>query len=196
MLETTHLRRHFDELSEKMWTLIPIDPEISLKLRQNAEVRLKAQQFRPAELAATKKVSTAIRNDQIFWLDAKSPTAADCEIEFLYTLQSIMNALREEMRVSLRYIECHYAFYQKGHYYQKHRDTTSVDNKRIFSFVLYLNENWQIQDGGELVGYDGAETIFTVRPYLGQLIIFRSEIEHEVKITARDRLSLTGWFRC
>jgi SM-20-related protein len=196
VLETTHLRPHLDELSEKMWTLISIDPSFSLKLQQSAKQRLSERLFRDAELAASKKVVSTIRNDQIFWLDSKAQPLTAIENETLHSLQKMLIEIKENLRVFLDHVECHFAFYDKGHFYRKHRDTTEQNNKRIFSFVLYLNENWKADEGGELVGYGPQqEELFLIQPVLGQMILFRSDLEHEVKPTHRERLSLTGWFR-
>lgn len=195
MFETTDLRTHLDELSEKMWTVISCDRGQSELLLKTAQDRLQKAQFRPAALAATQKVTSQIRNDEIFWLDAKSNNLSGIESDFLDFLEKLRNELKNEMRVSLTEVECHYARYEAGHYYQKHRDTTSQNNKRVFSFVLYLNPNWKNEDGGQLMGYENEKTLFQMQPELGQLILFRSDLEHEVKPTQRDRLSLTGWFR-
>jgi len=195
VFETTHLRKHLDELSEKMWTLIPFDKQQSANLLKCAHLRLQSDQFRAAALASTQKVTTEIRNDEIFWLDAKARDLSSVEKDFLNFLESLCAEIKNDLRVSLSESECHFAFYSKGHFYQKHRDTTSLNNKRVFSFVLYLNPDWKNEDGGQLVGYSNEDVLFKILPEMGQLIVFRSDLEHEVKPTLRDRFSLTGWFR-
>jgi SM-20-related protein len=189
---------HLDELSEKLWTLIPFDQTQSLALFEMAQERLQKRQFRQAGLAAIQNVndsSLQIRNDEIFWLDAKSDDLSKAEKDFLSFIENLREEIKNDFRVSLSEFECHFAFYDKGHYYQKHRDTTAANNKRVFSFVLYLNENWNDADGGHLVGYDQDKVIFRVKPELGQMILFRSDLEHEVMPTQCGRFSLTGWFR-
>lgn len=195
MFETTHLRTHIDEISEKMWTLVPCSQKQSEDLLQCALKRMQHGQFRAATLAATRKVTEQIRNDQIFWLDSQQNDLEPAESEFLQCLDSLRQTLQTEFRISLSEIECHYAHYEPGHFYQKHRDTTVQNNHRVFSFVLYLNKDWQSQYGGQLIGYQRQEVAFEIQPELGQMILFRSDLEHEVKITERDRWSLTGWFR-
>jgi SM-20-related protein len=195
MFETTHLRPHLDELAEKMWTLISFDIDTSADLLQCAKSRLEQHQFRDAGLALNQKVRSEIRNDRIYWLDAAQTDLKSVEKKILAQLESLRHELKQDLRVGLDEVECHYAYYEKGHYYQKHRDTTAHDNKRVFSFVLYLNPDWKNQDGGELVGYEEGHSIFNVKPELGRMILFRSDLEHEVKSTNRGRYSLTGWFR-
>lgn len=198
MFETTHLRNHLDELSDKMWTLIPFDRAQSLSLLNCAQERLQSQQFRDAGLAAVQNINEStlrIRNDQIFWLDAKSNNLSVSEKKFLAFLEQFQSELKNDLRISLTEVETHFAFYDKGHYYHKHKDTTQNNNKRVISFVLYLNEDWQESDGGHLVGYKDDEVIFRIRPELGKMIVFTSDLEHEVLPTQRGRFSLTGWFR-
>lgn len=195
MLETTTLRQHLDELSEKKWTLLSINPQLSSSLLQKAQDRLIQKQFRQAELAAAQNVVSAVRNDKIFWLDAKIANLDNSEKEILSTLDHLLHEIKNDLRVSLKEVECHYAFYDKGHFYKKHRDTTAFQNKRVFSFVLYLNSDWNPEDGGYLVGYEEKEILFQIKPEMGNMILFHSDLEHEVKPTSRGRFSLTGWFR-
>ncbi len=178
-----------------MWTKISIDPHFSATLQQCAFQRLQMQQFREAELALSKKVMPEIRNDKIFWLDAKSETLHKIESSLLMALDELCVSLKQELHVYLDSTECHYALYEIGHFYKRHRDSTSQNNKRIFSFTLYLNNEWKDNDGGNLIGYDGQKILFSVKPEIGTMILFRSDIEHEVLPTTRDRLSITGWFR-
>jgi SM-20-related protein len=69
---------------------------------------------------------------------------------------------------------------------------------RILSTVLYLNEDWQACDGGELVVYEstGKSIIATVNPTFGRMIIFLSDaFPHEVLVSHKTRRSIAGWFR-
>ena len=85
----------------------------------------------------------------------------------------------ETLRVGLnkaRYLglfeyECHYAIFSEGSSYAKHSDVLAGPKNRIVSTVLYLNENWQASDGGELVllDPDGGTVITTVQPTFGSL---------------------------
>lgn len=195
MLETTHLRPHLEELSEKLWTVISVPLETCLQILQQAQQRRQNKQFRPAALAATQKIASQIRNDEIFWLDAKANDLAEVEKKFLNFIEQVREELKNEFRVSLNEVECHYACYEKGHFYQKHRDTTTQNNRRLFTFVLYLNPDWNQADDGQIVGYDEDKVLFKLQPQLGKMLLFRSDLEHEVRPTLRDRISLTGWFR-
>lgn len=68
----------------------------------------------------------------------------------------------------------------------------------FFTTVLYLNEDWHTQDGGELVVFEstGKSIVTTVNPTFGTMVIFLSEsFPHEVLLSHATRRSITGWFR-
>lgn len=94
--------------------------------------------------------------------------------------------------------ESHFAVYAPGAFYQKHRDAFRGAPGRKLSTVLYLNNDWDIQAGGELVLYDeaGEQEILQIAPECGRLVIFLSEdFPHEVLPATRPRQSIAGWFR-
>ena len=66
----------------------------------------------------------------------------------------------------------------------------------MVSAVLYLNEDWLPEDGGQLRMFLADDVEHDVQPVAGCLAIFLSgEVPHEVLPARRERLSLTGWFR-
>jgi SM-20-related protein len=190
-----NLQQYFDELAEQDWTLIPVDHAIALKLRKSAEDKFKAQQFKPATLNRSQTPENSIRNDSIFWLDQSSDLINTDDKEALEQIDKLTYELKEYFRTSLNSSECHYAVYEAGHFYHRHQDSTANNNKRVFSFVVYLNESWNSDNGGQLVGYSGLEKIFAIEPQMGHMILFKSELEHEVLKTHKARYSLTGWMR-
>jgi len=103
--------------------------------------------------------------------------------------------------------ELMYAYYPQGGYYRRHRDaeSESVSNWRKYSLLLYLNEDWRPNDGGELrIHHDsGGDELplgelpnFTdIQPKGGTLVLFRSNLcPHEVLDTRRERFAIVGWF--
>jgi SM-20-related protein len=62
------------------------------------------------------------------------------------------------------------------------------------SAVLYLNTTWETTDGGELVLDLENGTSEKIIPEAGKMVIFLSHLMHEVQVTQRDRMSITGWF--
>ena len=65
--------------------------------------------------------------------------------------------------------------------------------------MLYLNDDWGQNDGGELQLYDRQlpeQACARVLPEGGRMVMFMSEeIPHEVLIAGRTRYSLACWFR-
>jgi len=103
--------------------------------------------------------------------------------------------------------EIMYAYYPKGGYYRRHRDAEegSISNIRKYSFLLYLNREWNPSHGGHLrLHRDSGGDILPsgelpnfvdVEPLGGTLVIFRSDlIPHEVLDTYNERLAIVGWF--
>ena len=187
MFTSNNLDSYFGELSQQKWTLIPIDPVFALKLLKSAKLR----KLRPAGISQGAQIEPHTRGDSIQWLD--SHTGADDEV--LTELELLKSALQEYFRIHLSHLECHYSLYNSGQFYVKHFDNAINDNKRIFSFVIYLNDSWTPADGGQLRAFQNENILFEIEPKLGSMILFRSDIEHEVLTTNCSRYSLTGWMR-
>lgn len=134
---------------------------------------------------------TSIRNDQIHWLNESTENPA--EQVFFNRVKDFELYLNRTCFAGIRSHEFHYAVYEEGSFYKRHSDQFNNDDRRQYSMVLYLTESWNEGDGGELVLYTDIET--TIQPCPGRLIFFRSDIEHEVKISKAQRLSLTGWMK-
>jgi SM-20-related protein len=155
---------------------------------------------------STKSVHTQIRGDSTLWLeDSQSP---ELQSEVTGFLQNIMEELNQSLFLGLKRFESHFALYPPGAGYQKHIDNHQGLSHRRVTFVLYLNEDWQKADGGELSLYEpqsasadssgnvSDKKIHSIKPQLGNLLLFRSELfPHQVEESFNVRKSLTGWFR-
>ena len=190
-----NLEKYFSQLNEQNWTLIPVDKNFAGKLQNSAKTKFETKQFKMAGINGTGSPSHDTRNDSTFWLDSNSEALAEADISMLNLLQDLNDQLKHFFRISLTEVECHYAVYEPGQFYKLHRDSTQNDNKRVFSFVVYLNENWAPADGGQLIAYENSKAVFKILPEIGNMILFKSDLEHEVLPTDRTRYSLTGWFR-
>ena len=162
-------------------------------LRKSLIGRFENNAFRPAKIGnqftATKERS--IRSDQIHWLYREDLVPE--ETVFFRCIDGFKNYLNTTCYAGIQSQEFHYAMYFKGTFYKRHSDQFNNDDRRKYSMVLYLNENWQPGDGGELVLYKDPQ--ITIQPTYGRLVFFQSEIEHEVLPSEQTRLSLTGWFK-
>lgn len=142
----------------------------------------------------THRINPFVRGDRIAWVEATHPAVVD----YLDWIEQLRLALNRRLFLGLFDYECQYALYPPGAFYKKHVDAFKGQGNRIVSTVLYLNPDWQPQDGGELLLYtpDSNSPIETVIPLYGRMAIFLSEeFPHEVARTNKLRRSITGWFR-
>nr|WP_240919656.1 2OG-Fe(II) oxygenase [Oceanimonas sp. MB9] len=134
-----------------------------------------------------------IRTDKTRWLDGTT-APQQAYMALMAELQQLFN---RQLFMGLRDYECHYARYDQGDFYKKHLDAFRGRSNRRLTTVLYLNDDWQPDQGGELLIYgDRGEPLHRVRPEGGTLVCFLSErFPHEVLPARRPRLSIAGWFR-
>lgn len=140
------------------------------------------------------QINLDLRNDHIHWLSTESPQQA----YFLKAMDALRTALNQHCFMGLDHYEAHYARYEQGGYYRRHLDSFQGSNPRRVSSVLYLNPDWQAENGGLLNLYrDEHDNMgLEVKPEAGTLVIFLSEkVPHEVRPAQRARRSIAGWFR-
>lgn len=134
-----------------------------------------------------------IRGDKICWIENESKN--EFEQEFLHLIGNFIYYLNATCYTGINDYEFHYALYEKGSFYKRHRDQFKNNSNRKFSFINYLNKDWKDEDGGQLKAYT-EETEIVVIPEAQTAIFFKSEeIEHEVILANRERLSITGWLK-
>ncbi len=135
-------------------------------------------------------IDKKIRGDYVYWLDEKRDTELNA---FYEQLHEMVQQIKRLCFLGISDVECHLAYYPTGTFYKRHVDQFKERSNRIISFVLYLNTDWRVGDGGELVIYKENEQI-KIEPLKSRLILFKSaEVEHEVLVTNAERYSLTGW---
>ena len=134
-----------------------------------------------------------IRGDETRWLNGESQPQRD----YLDLMETLRQRINGELFLGLNELEAHFALYAPGTGYNKHFDSFQNNNLRRITVVSYLNEDWQNEDGGELLLFNSEDEVFErVLPKAGTLVCFVSEaIPHEVAITQRQRASIAGWFR-
>jgi SM-20-related protein len=138
--------------------------------------------------------NNTIRGDAIQWLEPGVPAVT----EFLCWMDKLREAMNQRLFLGLFDYESHYAVYEPGAFYQKHRDAFRGKPGRKLSSVLYLNPEWDKTQGGELVLYDeaGENELLRLAPEYGRLVLFLSEdFPHEVLPATARRQSIAGWFR-
>lgn len=133
-----------------------------------------------------------IRSDKILWLETGTNECIDRI--FFNKIDEIRQALNRRCFLGINDFEFHFAKYEPGTFYKRHKDVFNSDDARKISLIVYLNKNWKEGDGGELKIYSD-EKIITVQPKSGTLVLFESHLEHEVMMSNTNRYSITGWLK-
>ena len=162
---------------------------------------LAASAFKPAGIGRHSKAqkNTQIRSDSTLWLNGDSAP----QKLYLDWMQQLKIGLNRRLFMGLNEFECHYSHYSKGDFYQRHldafkSDVSTTSSNRMLSSVYYLNQNWDNNDGGELLIYQDQQTspLLKVSPVFNRCVMFLSNtFPHEVLASQCDRFSIAGWFR-
>lgn len=140
-----------------------------------------------------KDANQQMRSDKICWLDKTNNNVY--EQEFLELAESFIGHLNRTCYTGINSYEFHYAVYEEGNFYKRHIDQFQSDSNRKFSLINYLNEDWQEADGGQLYLYQD-ESVQKIQPASQTAVFFKSdEMEHEVVLCNRSRMSITGWLK-
>jgi SM-20-related protein len=136
-------------------------------------------------------INESIRGDYIQWLDNNS--APDAFSRYLARLKELIPYINQSLFLSLKDYEVHLTVYPTGAFYKRHLDQFSRDDRRKLSIILYLNNDWLPEHGGQLRIFLPEKTVDFL-PISGRFVCFRSDmIEHEVLPATRTRMSITGW---
>ena len=139
------------------------------------------------------QVQLQIRNDETFWFDRRSSNLTQGLL--LDQIELLRNEFNQKLFLNLQDFEGHYASYEAGGFYRRHRDSFKNCNSRFVTVILYLNENWQEDKGGQLRIFHH-DTYLDVVPNGGTMVCFMSQdLEHEVLTSAVKRNSFTGWLK-
>ncbi len=202
-MSAVRLDQHFDCIAEGLvthgWLVIDgfLAPALTRALRDECR--------RPADHGAwhagavgaghTRQAHGETRGDEICWMP--QPACSPAQRRFQAIFERMRLQLNRTLQLGLFEFESHFARYPVGARYVRHVDQFRSDTRRQLSCVLYLNEDWQGDDGGELRLYleGGAPAFADVLPRAGCLLVFLSaRFAHEVLPAKRERLSIAGWF--
>lgn len=189
-------RDFIDQLAEDGYTIIDdyLSQEAIESLRSVLYKHRAADRFFKAGIgqATTFQVAEEVRGDWIKWIDPEQ--AEPASKIFMDQMQQLMAQLNRSLFLSLKDLECHYAIYPPGTFYERHLDQFQSTRYRKISFAFYLNQHWSAEQGGCL-RLHLAEPL-DLAPIAGRLVLFRSDlVEHEVLTTQVERYSITGWMR-
>ena len=164
-------------------------------LKENLNILYAQKQLLYAGTGNEKQVlhNKLIRSDAIYWLDRKHNDPY--ENEFFDLMDDFVNHLNSTCYTGITGYEFHYALYEKGSFYKKHLDQFKNTASRQYSLIMYLNDDWQEADGGQLCVHHH-DHLQNISPNNGKSVFFKSsELEHEVLLTNKIRLSITGWLK-
>ncbi|MGY0036274.1 2OG-Fe(II) oxygenase [Pedobacter sp. NJ-S-72] len=134
-----------------------------------------------------------VRSDKIYWLDKKHNNVH--ENSFFELMDSFVSYLNSTCYTGITGYEFHYTLYEEGSFYKKHLDQFKNNDSRQYSMIIYLNTDWQQSDGGELCIHH-PDHLQNISPDNGKSVFFKSsELVHEVLVTNKPRLSITGWLK-
>lgn len=177
-----------DQLVDEGWIIIDEVFENKALLALQAESGF--IDYRDAQLTDGIRVSE-IRGDKIRWI-TKDFFAGFYYLDSINQLAAVLN---RALFAGIRHSEAHYACYPVGFGYQWHSDNPVGRDERVISAVFYLNDDWSADDGGALEIIDKHGKSHKVMPVANRLIIFDSNLKHQVQIAHRQRYSIATWMR-
>lgn len=134
-----------------------------------------------------------VRSDKIYWLGREHDDPH--ENSFFDLMDEFVSYLNMTCYTGITGYEFHYTLYEKGSFYKKHLDQFRNNESRQYSMIMYLNAGWKDVDGGELCIHHGSGRQ-NISPVNGKSVFFKSsELEHEVLLTNKPRMSITGWLK-
>lgn len=146
--------------------------------------------YKAATLTHGERLS-GIRGDNIRWIDDACPVG----MIYLSSINRLAQYFNQVLFAGIRHSEAHYAHYPAGFGYQWHRDNPAGRDERVISAVFYLNDDWGQNDGGEISLYDISQALHQLSPKANRLVLFDSNLRHQVEITQRTRYSIATWLR-
>ncbi|KAJ3052916.1 Egl nine 3 [Rhizophlyctis rosea] len=171
----------------------------------------------------TEHIDTSVRGDQARFLlnshlssnrDTPNSTNSASVFRPFCTLKEHFDTLASSMNDALTKVEGHIPFTSKGlqlgYYpgnatrYAKHRDSSPLNPHRKITMILYLNADWAEEDGGYLRVHREKPKVVVqpdvassdtedLAPLFNRLVIFRSDMEHEVLPSYGNRYAITMW---
>ncbi|MEL7120076.1 MAG: 2OG-Fe(II) oxygenase [Bacteroidota bacterium] len=172
-----------------------LSPSETESLRSLSLELLKEKAFTKAGIGRNQnfKMNDSIRGDHIFWLNKEIEQPV---LDIFYNrISEMTQSINRTLYLGINKHEFHFAIYPPGKGYNRHLDAFTNSDARKISIIIYLNDSWQEDWGGQLRLYLDQE-IKDYYPIGGRMICMRSDlIEHEVMPVTKERYSLTGWLR-
>lgn len=146
--------------------------------------------YREAKIAEGVRLAD-IRGDKIRWITQDFLAGS----YYLQSIEKMAAWFNRTLFTGIRRSEAHYACYPPGSGYQWHTDNPIGRDDRVISAVYYLNDEWADCDGGSLTLIDHHNQPHQLLPKANRLVIFDSNLRHQVEIAHRQRFSIATWMR-
>lgn len=187
-LSLTLAESDFDQLAQIGFVVI--DEALPAQFLKVVQTAMTQVALRPAAIASG--LQRTIRGDEIAWL---APELGLWAQHYLALLEQLGQQLGRAMMTPINQVEAHLACYAPGQGYARHRDNAHGQQRRLFSLVWYLTPQWLPTWGGQLNLQDQHEAWHQIEPISNRLVIFRSDLLHEVQPATQTRWSITAWLR-
>lgn len=195
-----NLADHFalakEQLAEQGFAVVDnvLPNDLVVSLKQKAMAWYEQGLYRPARIGKLdeQQKRTDIRSDEICWIDDwREPELA--ALKELY--DQLVIFARRGLYLPITHYEAHLAVYWPENFYLWHRDRHKRYPSRLISSVFYLND-LNSEDGGTLqIRPLGRKGIENIQPKSGRLVVFLSQLRHQVLATQKQRWSVTCWLR-
>jgi len=173
-----------------------LSPQLADDLKNNLIRLSESRQMQAAGTGNSELVSLdkTVRSDVIYWLDKKHNDVH--ENAFFVLMDAFILHLNNSCYTGINGYEFHYALYESGSFYKKHIDQFRNNPSRQYSMIIYLNTDWAAGDGGQLSIHHAGKASQEIDPTGGKTVFFKSsELEHEVLVANKPRMSITGWLK-
>ncbi len=203
-------QKYFDEHPYTLNTLVEdgfavidqtLPHDLCVQLTQEGHNKV---DYQAAKITAGGRLET-VRSDSTRWIDEQDQIGH----QYLVVLHALGHVLNQFLYLGIRSVEAHYAQYQVGQFYAQHVDNAKGSDVRAISTVLYLwhdlvdvqagimdvKENWRPDWGGQLRLNDQCQVSHDILPIANRMVIFQSDLPHEVLPATHVRRSIAGWLR-
>ena len=196
-----HFKNLIDSLNKNEYAILPnwIPPDEVSRLGVEFSQLKDGGRFKPAGISKSQQKANDVRRDEIYWFEPGELLPGQSALWEKFEV--LRQELNRELYLGLWDLEGHFAHYPEGGFYRRHLDRFAKDDARTVTVVLYFNENWCPENGGELVIFPSnscreVERHIVIEPRAGTLVVFLSaKVEHEVLESHSARQSFTGWYR-
>lgn len=138
------------------------------------------------------RMDGGIRGDLISWVTDADQNPAFKAVHDAF--EALRTGLNQKAYLGLRRFELQLAVYPgHGERYQRHKDAFVGDDNRRMTAIVYLNDAWRPEHGGQLRIHGNGEV--ELWPLLDRLVVFTSSrVEHEVLPSHAERWAMTAWY--